>query len=163
ELRFVVGVIRQRSEARPACAHVHVKTEPIAAGPKIHSAVCDTPIEQRVGVAPHVEQTADIEPTCLDVPRAAHWIRTRADRQAGLWLHQRELEVPVANARHVPGSCRRADPDPCWARESGGANCESHAAGPRDCDHVGMQSHSMAEIEIESLQSQQRPNADVYC
>ena len=72
-----------------------------------------TTIEQRVGVAPHVEQTADVEPTCLDVPRAAHRIRRCADRQAGLWLHQRELEVLAANARHVPGSGRRADRDSC--------------------------------------------------
>jgi hypothetical protein len=56
-----------------------VETERIGAGLKIHAAVRDTTIEQRVGIVPHVEQTADVEPTCLDVPRAAHWIRQRAD------------------------------------------------------------------------------------
>jgi len=79
-----------------------------------------------------------------------------------LWLHQREPEVLAENARHVPGSGRRADPDPCWPRESGGANCESQTAGPRGRDHVGMQSHSRPKVEIESLQSQHRPDADVY-
>ncbi len=72
ELRFVDGVIRQHSQAHAAPAQVHVETELIGAGPKIHAAVCNTTIEQRVGVAPHVEQTPDVEPTCLDVPRAAH-------------------------------------------------------------------------------------------
>ena len=71
ELELVVGVIRQRSQARAARAHVHVKTKRIGADLKIHAAVRDTTIEQRVGVAPHVEQMADVEPTYLDVPRAA--------------------------------------------------------------------------------------------
>src|SRR5215813_11308150 len=62
ELRLVLGVIRQRSEARAARANVHVETERIVAGPKSHSAVRDTTIEQRIGVAPHVEETADVEP-----------------------------------------------------------------------------------------------------
>ena len=69
ELRFVGGVIRQRSEARTARAHVDVETERIGARPKIHAAVRNTTIEERVAFAPHVEQTADVEPTCLDVPR----------------------------------------------------------------------------------------------
>ncbi len=47
-------------------------------------------------------------------------------------------------------SGRRADADSCWAHEIGGANCESQAAGPRGCDRVGMQSHSMTEVEIKS-------------
>src|SRR3569833_2809789 len=42
ELRFVGGVIRQRSEARAACAQDHEETERTGAGPKLHSAVCDT-------------------------------------------------------------------------------------------------------------------------
>ena len=79
ELRFVHGVIRQRSQARAARAHVHVETEFICAGPKIHAAVRNTTIQQRVGVAPHVEQMPDVEPMCLDVPRAAHRIRQLAD------------------------------------------------------------------------------------
>jgi len=37
-----------------------VETERIGAGLKVHAAVRDTTIEQRVGVAPHVEQTADL-------------------------------------------------------------------------------------------------------
>ena len=64
--------------------------------------------------------------------------------------------------RHLPGSGRRSDTQPCGPRESGGANCESQTAGPRGRDHVGMQSHSIPKVEIESLQSQQRPDADVY-
>jgi hypothetical protein len=79
ELRLVVGVICQRSQARAARAHVHVETERIDAGLKVHAAVRDTTIEQRVGVAPHIEQTSDVEPTCLDVPCAAHRIRQLAD------------------------------------------------------------------------------------
>src|SRR6185437_13958519 len=118
-------------------------------------------IEQRAGVALNLKHTADVEAACLDVPCAAHRIRQLADGQAGLRLYQRELEV-IVDARHVPRSGRRADPDPCWACESGGANCDSQATGPRGCDHVGMQSHSMTEVEIDSLQSQQRPDADVY-
>ena len=38
---------------------------------------------------------------------------------------------------------------------------ESQAAGIRGCNHVGMQSHAMAEVEIEVFQSQKRPCADV--
>jgi hypothetical protein len=40
-----------------------VETERIGAGLKVHAAVRDTTIEQRVGVAPHVEQTADVPPS----------------------------------------------------------------------------------------------------
>src|SRR5579862_3772059 len=79
ELRFVGGVIHQRSQARAARAHVHVETERIGSDLKIHAAVRDTTIEQRVGIAPHVEQTADVEPTCLNAPRAAYRIRQLAD------------------------------------------------------------------------------------
>jgi probable HAF family extracellular repeat protein len=75
----------------------------------------------------------------------------RAPRLAVEWVHQREPEVLAENARHVPGSGRRADPDPCWSRKSGGANCESQTAGPRGRDQVGIQLHSMTEVEIESL------------
>src|SRR6202007_3105043 len=89
ELRFVGGVVRQRSQARAARAHVHVEAERIGAGPKIHAAVRDTTIEQRVAVAPHVEQTADVEPTCLDVPRAAHRIRQLADLKGRMWFTPR--------------------------------------------------------------------------
>ena len=38
---------------------------------------------------------------------------------------------------------------PAGPDKIGGANCESHAAGIRGRDHVGVQSHSMAEVEIE--------------
>ena len=79
ELRLVVGVIRQNSQARAARAHVHVETEPIGTGLQVHAAVRDTTIEQRVGVAPHIEQTAHVEPTRFNVPRAAHRIRPLAD------------------------------------------------------------------------------------
>ena len=79
ELWFVAGVVRQRSEARTARADVDVETERIGARPKIHAAVRDTTIEERVAFAPHVEQTADVEPTCLDVPPAAHRIRQLAN------------------------------------------------------------------------------------
>lgn len=79
ELRLVVGVIRQRSQARAARTNTHVETEHIGTGLKVHAAVRDTTIEQRVGVAPHVEQTSDVEPTCLDVPCAAHRIRQLTD------------------------------------------------------------------------------------
>jgi len=79
QLRLVGGVICQRFQARAARAHVHVETERIGAGLKVHAAVRDTTIEQQVGVAPHVEQTSNVEPTCLDVPRAAHRIRQFAD------------------------------------------------------------------------------------
>ena len=72
------------------------------------------------------------------------------------------MEILAANARHIPGSDWRADPEACRAHKIGGANCESQAAGIRGCDHVGMQSHSMAEVEIEALQSQERPDADAY-
>src|SRR4029077_10492793 len=125
ELQVVSGVIRQCSQARAARAHVHVEPERVGAGLKIHAAVRDTTIEQRAGVVPHVEQTADVEPTCLDVPRAAYRIRQLADGQAVLWLPQGEPEALAETASNVPGSGRRADPDPRWACESGGANCES--------------------------------------
>src|SRR3979409_385001 len=52
--------LQPRRPAPPPYAPV--ETEPIGAGPKIPSAVRDTPIEQRVGVAPNVEQTANVEP-----------------------------------------------------------------------------------------------------
>ena len=80
ELRLVIGVIRQRSQARAARADVHVESERIGTGLKVHAAVRHTTIEERVGVAPHVEQTAEVEPTCFDVPRAAHRIPWLADR-----------------------------------------------------------------------------------
>src|ERR1700687_2615160 len=72
ELRLVGGVIRQRSQARAARAQAHVETERIGAGLEVYATVRDTTIEQRVRVAPHVEQTPGVEPTCLDTPRAAH-------------------------------------------------------------------------------------------
>src|SRR5581483_6703772 len=55
ELRFVLGVIRQRSQARAARAHVYVETERIGAGLKVHATIRDTTIKQRVGVALNVE------------------------------------------------------------------------------------------------------------
>ena len=80
ELRLVVGVIRQRSQARAARAHVHVETERIGTGLEVHAAVRDTTIEQRVGVAPHVEQTADVRAhalqcstRCLPTAPACGW------------------------------------------------------------------------------------------
>src|ERR1700719_578244 len=79
ELRLVGGVIRQRSQARAARAHAHVETEHIGAGLKVHAALRDTTIEQRVSVAPHVETTSDVEPTCLEIPRAAYRMRQLAD------------------------------------------------------------------------------------
>src|ERR1700680_3583841 len=44
ELRLVVGVIRQRSQARAAYAHAHVETERIGASLKVHAAARDPPI-----------------------------------------------------------------------------------------------------------------------
>jgi len=67
------------------------------------------------------------------------------------------------NARDVPGRGRRADLEPCRARESGGTKCESQATGPRGRDHVGMQSHPVTDVEIESLQSHQRPTPTCTC
>jgi hypothetical protein len=98
----------------------------------------------------------------LDAPRAAHRTGKLADVEAGLRLHQSEPEVLADNARDIPGTGRRADRDPCWASERGGANGESQAAGPRSRDHVGVESRSRPEVEIKSLQPQQRPEADVY-
>src|SRR4029077_9339880 len=89
ELRLVVSVIRPRSQARAVRAHVHAETEHIGAGLKVHAAVRDTTIEQRVDVAPHVEQTSGVEPTCLDTPRAAHRRRQLADLTARFWRHAR--------------------------------------------------------------------------
>jgi hypothetical protein len=40
-------------------------------------------------------------------------------------------------------------------------NCEAQPAGPGGRDHIGMQSHSMTEVEIDSFQAQQRPDADM--
>ena len=79
ELWFVAGVVRERSEARTARADVDVETERIGARLKIHAAVRDTTIEERVTFAPHIEQTADVEPLRLDVPPAAHRIRLLTD------------------------------------------------------------------------------------
>ena len=75
ELRLVVRVVCQRSQARAARAQVNVETERIGADLKIHAAVRDAAIEQRVAVAPHLEQTSHVEPTCFDVPRTAQRIR----------------------------------------------------------------------------------------
>jgi hypothetical protein len=47
-----------------------MKAERIVAELKIHAAIRDTTIEQRVSAASHVEQATDVEPTCLDDPRA---------------------------------------------------------------------------------------------
>ena len=77
ELWFVAGVVRQRSEARTARADVDVETKRIGARPKIHAAVRDTTIEERVTFAPHVEQTADVE------PRASTFHPLPADPPAG--------------------------------------------------------------------------------
>jgi hypothetical protein len=161
-LRFVGRVIRQRRQTRSARAHVHVEMERIITGLEIRAAVCDTTVEQLVCIAPHVEQTADVESARLDAPRVARRILPLMDRQAGLWIHQHEPEVLIVSARDVPDSGGGADREPRWARESGGTNCEPQAAGPRGRDHIGVQSHSMTEVEIESLQSQQRPDPDVY-
>jgi len=50
------------------------------------------------------------------------------------------------------GSGRRFDTHPRWPRESGGANCRvANGPGHVGRDHVGMQLHSMTEVEIESL------------
>src|SRR5262245_60916523 len=139
-----------------------MEMERIGARPKIHDAVSDPTHEERITLAPHVEQTADVEPTCLDVPPFARRIRLLANRQAGLWLCQRELEILAASTRHKPCSGWRADPQACRADEIRRPNCESQAAGIRGCDCVGMQSHAMAKVEIEALQSQERPDADAY-
>jgi hypothetical protein len=56
-----------------------VETERIAARLKIHTTIRDTAFEQRAGLAPYAEQMADIESTCLDVPRAAQRILQLAD------------------------------------------------------------------------------------
>ena len=79
ELRLVRGVICQSSQARAARAHVNAKTQRIGARLKVHAAVRDTATEQWVLVAPRVDQTADVEPACLDVPHAALWKGPRAD------------------------------------------------------------------------------------
>lgn len=42
----------------------------------------------------------------------------------------------------------------------GGANCESHAARIRGCEHVGVQSRSVAEVEFEVRKAQERPHTD---
>ena len=56
-----------------------VDTQRIGVGPKVQAPVRDATIEQRVAVAPHVEQMADVERMYLDVPRATHRIRQLAD------------------------------------------------------------------------------------
>ncbi len=162
ELWFAFVVVRQCPEARTARADVDVETEHIGAGPKLHLAVRDTPIEERRAFALHIEQMADVEPACLDVPPAARRILQLANRKAGLWLDQRELEILAANACRIPGSGRRAHRKPCRAQNTGGANGESHATGIRDCDHVGVQSRSVAEVEIEVREAQERPHTDAY-
>ena len=162
ELRLVVGVIRQRPKRAPRAPMPYVETESIGAGLKVHAAVRDTTIEQRVVTAPHVEQTSDVEPTCLDVPLRRPPDTPPCGLTGRLWpTSVSRRSSPNMPATALPVSDRRADSDACWPRESGGANRESQESGPRGRDHVGMQSHSIPKVEIESLQSQQRPDADV--
>src|SRR6185436_5283574 len=160
ELWFVVGAIRQCPKARTARADVDLEMERIGARPKIHTAVHDSTVEKRMTFAPHLEQTTDVEPMCLDAPPPAHRIRLLANRQASLRVDQRELEILAANARQMPCSIWGVDPEACWADEIGRPYRESQPAGIRGCNHVGMQSHSIAEVEIETFQSHERPNAD---
>jgi len=46
---------------------------------KFHAAVCKTTIEQRVVLALYFQQTTDVEPMCLDVPRRTYRIHPLAD------------------------------------------------------------------------------------
>jgi hypothetical protein len=114
-----------------------VETERVGARAKRHPTVRDTTLDEPRAFAPHVEQMADVEPVCLDVPPAACRILQLSNRKSGLWLDQGELEILVANARHIPGRDWRAHREACRARKTGGANFEPHAAGKRGCDHVG--------------------------
>jgi len=79
-----------------------MKTERLGCDIKIDPAIHYSAVNQQVSIAAHVEQTTDIESVCLDVPRAARWSCRCAQRQPGLRLNQRELEVTAANARDVP-------------------------------------------------------------
>src|SRR4030095_8801187 len=83
-----------------------------------------------------------------------------ANRQASLRIDQRELEILAANSCHMPCSVWRVDREACWADDIGRSNSESQAGGIRGCDCVGMQSHSMTDIEVEAFQSHERPYAD---
>src|SRR5205085_3707319 len=104
-------LVGQRFETRAARADVNVETERIGARLKRHPAVRDSTIEEQRVLAPHVEQMADVEPVCLDLPTAACRILQLANRKAGLWLDQRVLEILTAAARQIPGRGWRAPRD----------------------------------------------------